>query len=213
MDSAFPNQKDQAALDILQGASELFMRYGVKSITMDEIARHLAVSKKTIYQHFVDKDELVISFTQMVLQQQKTEMMKLEDNGTNVMESLRDISEFLRHKVCNINPSLLFDLKKYFPPAWKTFTEYKKNFLKDHLKRILERGMKEGYFRPDLNMEILSKMRIEQVEMIFNPDVFSESEFDIAEVHMHSFQHFVYGICTLKGHEEFGRLMEGISKS
>ncbi|HAR19950.1 MAG TPA: TetR/AcrR family transcriptional regulator [Cytophagales bacterium] len=196
------------AQEILQGAAELFLRYGVKSITMDEIARHISVSKKTIYQHFADKDELVITFTRMVLEQQKSEMIHLENNGTNVMESLRDLSEFLRNKVCNINPSLLFDLKKYFPQAWKTFTEHKKTFLKDHLKRLLERGMKEGYFRANLNMNIISKMRIEQVEMIFNPDVFSETEFNISEVHIQLFQHFVYGICTLKGHEEFNRLMK-----
>jgi AcrR family transcriptional regulator len=196
------------AQEILQGAAELFLRYGVKSITMDEIARHISVSKKTIYLHFADKDELVITFTRMVLEQQKSEMIHLENSGTNVMESLRDLSEFLRNKVCNINPSLLFDLKKYFPQAWKIFTEHKKTFLKDHLKRLLERGMKEGYFRANLNMNIISKMRIEQVEMIFNPDVFSESDFNISEVHMQLFQHFVYGICTLKGHEEFNRLMK-----
>jgi AcrR family transcriptional regulator len=196
------------AKEILHGASELFLRYGVKSITMDEIARHISVSKKTIYQHFADKNELVITFTRMVLEQQKSEMIDLENSGVNVMESLRDLSEFLRNKVCNINPSLLFDLKKYFPQAWKIFTEHKKTFLKDHLKRLLERGMKEGYFRANLNMNIISKMRIEQVEMIFNPDMFSESEFNISEVHMQLFQHFVYGICTLKGHEEFNRLMK-----
>ena len=196
------------AQEILQGTAELFLRYGVKSITMDEIARHISVSKKTIYQHFADKDELVITFTHMVLEQQKTEMLQMENNSENVMESLRDLSEFLRNKVCNINPSLLFDLKKYFPQAWKIFTEHKKTFLKDHLKRLLERGMKEGYFRANLNMNIISKMRIEQVEMIFNPDVFSETEFNISEVHIQLFQHFVYGICTLKGHEEFNRLMK-----
>ena len=109
-------------------------------------------------------------------------------------------------KVCNLNPSLLFDLKKYFPKAWKFFLDHKRNFLKDHLKRILERGIKEGYFRSDANLEILSRLRMEQVELPFNPEVFPDGDFNLTEVHIQCFKHFVFGLCTVKGHEEFSRL-------
>lgn len=206
MISTQPNITDQTALEILHGASELFMKYGVKSITMDEIARHLSVSKKTIYQHFADKDELVITFTRFVLQQQQGEISALEDKNTDVMVGLYGLSEFTRTKVCNINPSLLFDLKKYFPAAWKIFSDHKRSFLKNHVKGFITRGVAEGYFRADVDIEIISRMRMEQVEMCFNQDVFPSEEFGMAAIHIQLFEHFVYGICTVKGHEKLDTL-------
>jgi AcrR family transcriptional regulator len=206
MISTQPNITDQTALEILQGASELFMKYGVKSITMDEIARHLSVSKKTIYQHFADKDELVITFTRVVLQQQQAEICSLDDQNLDVMEGLFGLSEFMRTKVCNINQSLLFDLKKYFPAAWKIFTDHKRNFLKNHIKNFITRGVKEGYFRSNVDIEIISRMRMEQVEMCFNQEIFPVEEFGMSAIHMQLFEHFVYGICTLKGHEKLDTL-------
>ena len=206
MISTQPNITDQTALEILHGASELFMKYGVKSITMDEIARHLSVSKKTIYQHFADKDELVITFTRFVLQQQQGEISAIEDKNVDVMVGLYGLSEFMRTKVCNINPSLLFDLKKYFPAAWKIFSDHKRNFLKNHVKGFITRGVAEGYFRTDVDIEIIARMRMEQVEMCFNQDVFPTEEFGMDEIHVQLFEHFVYGICTIKGHEKLDTL-------
>lgn len=199
---------DQTAIEIVKGASELFMRYGLKSVTMDDIARHLSISKKTIYQHFSDKDELVNTFTAVVLEAQEKEMLSIENGCQNVMEGLHLTSEFLKNKVCNMNPSLLFDLKKYFPKAWKIFADFKRNYMKENLKRFLLKGIDEGYFRKDTNLEILCRMRLEQVELSFNPDIYPQSEFDIGEVHLQLFYHFVFGICTLKGHEEFNRIFQ-----
>lgn len=207
MISTQPNITDQTALDILHGASELFMRYGVKSITMDEIARHLSVSKKTIYQHFADKDELVITFTKVVLQQQQNEICCLENDNTDVMEGLYNMSEYMRTKICTINPSLLFDLKKYFPVAWKIFLDHKRSFMKNHIKDCLERGVKEGYFRSNIDIEIIARMRIEQVEMSFNPEIYPVDIFNMSDVHMQLFEHFVFGICTIKGHEKLDDLL------
>jgi TetR/AcrR family transcriptional regulator, cholesterol catabolism regulator len=199
---------DQTAFEIVKGASELFMKYGLRSVTMDDLARHLSISKKTIYQHFADKDELVNTFTQIVLNEQKSECLSIEEANENVLMSLHKLSEFMRSKVCNINPGVLFDLKKYFPKAWKVFVDYKRGFLKDHLVRLLTKGIEQGYFRKDINVEILCRMRMEQVEMSFNNDVFPQSELDIAEVHIQLFYHFVFGICTLKGHEEFYKIFQ-----
>ena len=206
MISTQPDSIDQTALEILHGASELFMKYGVKSITMDEIARHLSMSKKTIYQHFADKDELVITFTKFVLQQQQNEITVLENKQLDVMEGLYDLTEFMRTKVCSINPSLLFDLKKYFPAAWKIFVDHKRNFLKNHIKNFLIKGVNEGYFRTTIDIEIICRMRIEQVEMSFNQDIYPLDEFNISDIHMQLFEHFVYGICTAKGHEKLDTL-------
>ena len=197
---------DPAAIEILNGASELFMRYGVKSITMDEIARHLSISKKTIYQHFSDKDELVLIFAKVILQKQQDHILALENNFTNIIEGIMHMSDFVRSTVCNINPSLLFDLKKYFPKAWKIFQTHKKEFLKDHIKRMLVRGVEQGYFRNDINLEVIARMRIEIIEMAFNPDVFPTDEFLMSEVNIQMFKHFMIGISTLKGYEEFNKL-------
>ncbi len=202
------NISDPTAQEILNGASELFMRYGVKSITMDEIARHLSMSKKTIYQHFVDKDELVNTFAKESMHKQQCQILILEKSCSNIIEGIMKLSEFVRSTVCGINPGLLFDLKKYFPKAWKVFQEHKKKFLKEHIIRILNTGIEQGYFRKDINLEIMARMRIEQIELAFNPEVFPESEFNIKEVHLQLFQHFMLGICTRDGYEEFNKVLK-----
>ena len=200
--------QDPAAREILEGASQLFMRYGVKSITMDEIARHLSISKKTIYQHFTDKEELVETFAHVAMYRQQTDLLQLEQKFPNILEGILHMSEFVRTEVCSINPGLLFDLKKYFPKAWKVFLDHKRYFLKDHIIRVIRKGIEQGFFRSDINLEIIARMRIEQVELSFNPDVFPPAEFNIRDVHIQLFQHFLLGICTPLGYEEFNKIIK-----
>jgi TetR/AcrR family transcriptional regulator, cholesterol catabolism regulator len=190
---------------ILKGAGELFLRYGLKSITMDEIARHLSISKKTLYQHFRDKDELLISFLEMYIEIQKIEMRQLFEMSEDVIDEMMKTTEHMRTKVCNINPSLLFDLKKYHSNAWNVFQLFKNSFIIKQIEQTLTKGIAEGYFRQEIDVKVLSRLRMEEVEMGFNPSVFNPEEYSIAKVQMQLLEHFMYGICTLKGHKKINQ--------
>ncbi|MDX2196192.1 MAG: TetR/AcrR family transcriptional regulator [Cytophagales bacterium] len=192
--------------EILLAISPLFLRYGIKSITMDDIAKHLSISKKTIYLHFKDKDELVEEFVKVVDNDHEHDMLKIKKEAVDVMDELTKISEFMRNKVCNINQSVLFDLKKYHPKAYMIFHHHKKNFMINFVLDTIKKGINEGYFRKNVNPEIFAILRLEQVEMSFNPDIFPPDKYNVNELHIQLFEHFIYGICTTEGFEKFMEL-------
>jgi AcrR family transcriptional regulator len=186
---------------ILKGALDLFLRYGIKSITMDDISRSLSVSKKTIYQYFEDKDILVCESVKAFTNFQKTIITKLTSEAKDAVDELIRLSEYMRSNVCNINPSLLYDIKKYHPKAWNLFLDYRREFLEKSIRETLMRGIHSGFFRSNMDTKIIARLRMEEAEMGFNTDIFPVSEFETPKVQMEFFEHFVYGICTLKGHK------------
>ncbi len=191
---------------IIAKTDELFRLYGVKSITMDEIACELGISKKTIYQYFKDKDELVYETTLYLLECDRKEFDDIQVQADNSIEELFLISKCLRRNFENLNPSILFDLKKYHPKAWDLFIEFKETFFKGTVRKSLERGMSEGYFRSEIDVDILTVLRLEQVQMSFDPRVFPRNQFDFKEVQIQFFDHFVNGILTDKGRTYYNEL-------
>ena len=193
---------------IVAKSDELFRLYGVKSVTMDEIARELGISKKTIYQYFNDKDELVCEATKHILECDRQEFEEIQEQADNSIEELFLISKCLRRNFENLNPSILFDLKRYHPKAWDIFLKFKEQFFKENVKKSLRRGIEEGYFRPEINVEILTILRLEQVQMSFDPRVFPRNQFDFKEVQMQFFDHFVNGILTDQGRVYYNELFQ-----
>jgi len=185
--------------NIIEATSELFNQYGIKSITMDEIASHLSISKKTIYQYFKDKDELVCKVLERDLEFDMEEIERITQNSSNTIEEIYELSKFLRRHVFNLNPSLLFDLKKYHPKAWKVFEDFKSNVFKASIVDLLTRGITEGYFRKDINPEVLALLRMEEVQIPFDNTIFPRDRFDFREVQMEFYDHFIHGIITEKG--------------
>ncbi len=128
---------------ILKGAEGLFTKYGIRSISMDDIARHLSVSKKTLYQHFADKDELVTMAVQTHMEEQKKVYDDITNESENAIEELYKISGCLRQHTEDSNPSLLFDIQKFHPKAWNVWVDYKNNFIRCSVARNLEHGIKK----------------------------------------------------------------------
>ncbi|MFN0048841.1 MAG: TetR/AcrR family transcriptional regulator [Cytophagales bacterium] len=193
---------------IVKGACDLFMRYGIKSITMDDIARHLSMSKKTIYQFFSDKDALVLDVAHMEMNSQKCKWENAAKESKDVIEFFWKATEILKNDMSKMNPSLLFDMKKYHQNGYKAFQQHKSEHITREIKDMLNLGIQQGLFRKDVNVEILSKVRVEQIELMFNPDVFPHDEFTITELSTQIFEHFMYGISTLKGHQRLNELKQ-----
>lgn len=184
---------------ILKGSEELFMRYGVRSISMDDIARHLAVSKKTLYQHFADKEDIVTVACESHLARQVDEFKLIRKTAKNALEELFHLSVCLKRNMEAMNPSLLFDLQKYHPRAWRVWLEHKHTFIGDSVVKNLKQGIAEGYFRPEMNPEIIATVRLELVQLAFNDDLFPRDRFRLPDVQAQIFDHFVFGLLTEKG--------------
>jgi AcrR family transcriptional regulator len=196
---------------ILKGAEELFMRYGVRSITMDEIARHLGISKKTLYQYYVDKDDIVASTTQDHLVNEKRQFDQIAEESVNSVEELVKLSHCLRENLKGMNPSLLFDLQKYHHKAWNIWIEFKTKFIRESVVRNIKRGIEQGLFRPELNPDILAVLRIETIQLGFDDQLFPRDKFNLPEVQMQILEHFIHGLLTDKGRKLFMKYRKEIN--
>jgi TetR/AcrR family transcriptional regulator, cholesterol catabolism regulator len=198
---------------ILKAAENLFMKYGVRSISMDDISRHLSVSKKTLYQHFADKEDIVSMTCQAHIESMANQFLEITKNSKNAIDELAKISRCLKQNTEDTNPSLLFDLQKYHPKAWSVWVNHKNKFIRESVIRNLKQGIEEGYYRPELNVDIIAAMRIELVQLPFDDEIFPTSKYKIAEVQMHIFDHFVNGILTDKGRKLYQKYKDTLSNN
>lgn len=186
---------------ILKGAEELFFQYGIKSITMDDIAKHLAISKKTIYHYFADKDEVVHILMKESLDKDIRDFTCIHNECKNIIDEIFAIMKYMSEMFGKINPIIFYDLQKYHPKSWKLFLDFKSDCILKMVEHVLVKGMQDGYVRKDVNPKILSILRMQEIEMGFNPAVFPHDKFQMLEVQLAMTEHFLYGICTLKGHK------------
>ncbi len=194
---------------IQKGAEELFMRYGVRSISMDDIARHLSVSKKTLYQHFADKEDIVTVTCRAHLERDAEQFAGIRKTARNAIEELVQLSVHIKRNMQDMNPSLLFDLQKYHPKAWKVWLNHKNKFIREAVVRNLRQGMEEGYFREDMDPEVIASVRLELVQLAFNEEIFPSEMFKLSDVQMQIFDHFVFGLLTEKGRKLYLKCKQG----
>ncbi len=196
---------------IVKAAEDLFLTYGVRSVTMDDISKKLAISKKTIYQHYRDKNEIVCLVAQRVLEREKEQIDQLKLASKDVVHELLLLSDYIREHAQSVNPSVLFDLQRYHRSAWKIYLEFKENVFLESLNDTLSRGKQQAYIREEINVEILSLLRMEEIQMAYDADVFPRDNFNFREVQGQLFDHFVHGILTPKGLETLRHYQEKIN--
>ena len=184
---------------ILEKAHELFNRYGIRSVSMDDIATQLGMSKKTLYQYNADKDELVHAVFTTVLESNKSNCCLAEQHAENALHEVFLAFDKVQEMFARMNPSVLFDMEKYHPVTFKTFKEYQNGFLYRMLAANLSRGVKEGLYREDLDIDVLTRFRIHSVMLPFDTDVFPNNRSHLVHIEQVLLEHFLYGLATAKG--------------
>src|SRR6201996_2214795 len=144
---------------ILTKAADLFSRYGIRTITMDEIASQLGISKKTIYQFFTDKDDMVSAVIEQEIQRNELECSYFREAARDAVHQIFLALESLEEMLKYTNPLMLYDLEKHHPASFQKLKQYKYRFLYDILMDNLQRGMDEEVYRPDINKDIVAKNR------------------------------------------------------
>jgi AcrR family transcriptional regulator len=184
---------------ILEKAHELFMRYGVRSVSMDDIAGQLGISKKTLYQFYTDKEELVDNSLSIFLEENRKQCLAGRQKAENAIHEVFQAFDMIEQIFTNMNPSIVYDLEKYHPAVSKKIQQHKRVFLYQVLKQNLERGIKEELYRPEINVDILTRFRIESMMLTFNSEIFPTNRTHFAEIQEEILEHFLYGIATIKG--------------
>lgn len=186
---------------ILNGSFELFLKAGIKSVTMDDIARHLGISKKTIYQHFADKNALVIALVKKKQQEDQDELCGLIKSSENIIEQMVNMMKCSEEIFSRANPAVIHDMQKYHPDAWQLFQDFKSDVMVSTFEELLTKGIEQGYIRPEVDVKIMARLRLAQVELGFDVSVFPLAEFSPWQVQQQFHEHFNYGICTLEGYK------------
>jgi len=179
----------------------LFFRHGIRSITMDEIASQAGVSKKTIYQWFVDKDELVEAVINKELKKDEQECHQCRKEAKNAIHECFLALDMVQDMLKTMNPLIIYDLQRYYPRVYKKFKDHKNTFMVNIKKDNLIRGIKEDLYRSDIQADIVARAALENVFMGFDPDVFSHNKYSLNVIQQELFYFFLYGIASTKGHK------------
>ncbi len=184
---------------IIQGALNLFMRMGVKGVNMDYIATHLGISKKTLYQHVNNKGDLV---EQSFASQQCNVKNMIEgicQKYENAIDELFEIDAGVCKIMKNRHPALINSLKTHYPKVWTLLDDLKKKHILKVLKRNLATGIKQGMYRKEINIDIISKLIITRIDTLIDDNVFPLTEYDFSTILRENRIYHIRGIASEKG--------------
>jgi TetR/AcrR family transcriptional regulator, cholesterol catabolism regulator len=184
---------------ILEKAHELYMRYGIKSITMDEIAGHLGISKKTIYQSYKDKDELVSAVFNRMIQANKCACEGGREKSDNAIHEQFLCSDVVQEMFNKMNPSILHDINRYHPKVYGELEKHKKEFVFEMIKNNLQRGIDEGFFRSEMQIDIIARLQLETISILHDTEFVHKYGMTMIEKELNDF--FLHGSITPKGKE------------
>jgi TetR/AcrR family transcriptional regulator, cholesterol catabolism regulator len=184
---------------IQQKAEELFKKYGIRSVTMDEIAGQLGISKKTIYQFYSDKDALVKDIFKMITDEKKEKCIQYRDLAENAVHEQYLSSEAAQEMFDEMNPAALFDLNRFHPNVFAEFIKFKKQFLFGVIKENIQRGIKEGLFRKDIDIDIVTWLHLEMISGVFHNEEIVSGKTKAAHFEKEMKDFFLHGLCTEKG--------------
>lgn len=190
---------NEKQLEIIEKASEIFMRFGIKSVTMDDLAKALGMSKKTIYKHFKDKKDLINKIVYSKTELDKFACENAKANSENAIDELIQISQFVSEMFGQVHSSVFYDLQKYHRKAWDIMENHKKNYVKQQIIQNIKRGISEGLYRENLNHEIVSSSYIATMDAIFEGEISMSKELKFSEILIEVTRFQIRGMANDKG--------------
>ncbi len=184
---------------ISNGAIQLFSKYGIRSITMDMIADHLGMSKRTIYENFKDKDELLRYCIESIVTDQKEKVRDLINQSENIIDATFKFVKFGIHFYESFNPLFFLDIQKYHTELCDSKIRLNQNQNIERTKELLNKGITENLFRKDIHVEIVSILLSEQFRMLNDNDIFPNDKFSKVDIFENIVVNFIRGIATEKG--------------
>lgn len=190
---------DEKRKKIVEQVTVLFMQYGIKSLTMDEIARNLGMSKKTLYQSFADKADLVETGIQAHMDKEAKSLQAIQEQSTNAIEEMFLLSQHVSVYLQQMHPSILFDLEKYYPAAYAKFNQYKTELIMASIARNIEQGIAQGLYRKNINIPIVAGLYVGRMDIIFDQQLFPNTHYNAKDVYFEAIRYHIRGIANENG--------------
>ncbi len=185
--------------ELLAKASSLFMMYGIKSLTMNDISSRLGISKKTLYNYVSDKNDLVYQCIDLHVTENECKMASVCQSAGNAIEELYAFSQIAGEQFSAIHPSIFFDLQKYHPEAWTHLNSFEEKTILEVTKKNLIRGTDEGLFRSDFNVDLIAQIYLGMVQNIFNNTPKLLVGLTLSDYYKNMFEYHIRGIASEEG--------------
>lgn len=184
---------------MVEEVRDLFIRYGIRSVTMNDIARELGVSKKTLYQEVDSKDELVRKVMEFDMNEEREAMIAFGETCSDAIDQMVQTTVFLMQKMRKISPVCHYDLRKYHGVLWSELESRHLNFIYDFLKRNIEWGQEKGLYRKAAAPEIISRFFVHMASAAVNEMYFPLDTYQRDQLLMQLISYHINGITTPKG--------------
>ena len=182
-------------------AIELYKRLGIKSVSMDDVARELGISKKTLYQLVANKEELVAKVMEADFEKDKAVFERHQRESRDAIDEFLRNSRYFIREMRQMAPAAIHDLQKYYPATWKFMSETHHAEFGRNLVENIERGMEEGLYRDDLDPTIVSTLYSGMMLMVIDRRVFPALDRPFSEIILHQTKYHFNGIVNQFGRE------------
>jgi AcrR family transcriptional regulator len=193
------NLDDPKLKMILEKTVELFYEFGIRNLNMDDISRSLGISKKTLYQHVKSKEDLIEKLFLFDEMNWNREFSKIKIDELNAIDILLQVSLIVAEEMGRINPKLKFELKKYYEPIFNQFMLRKQNDIFERMSRNMEKGIAEGIYRSDINIELVAGLYVRNLVDMHNKDFCMVENITFDQIFEAMFENHIRAISTPEG--------------
>ena len=186
--------------EIINGCLTLFYKYGIKSISVDDISHHLGISKKTFYQFFKNKDQVIELISMNFINHNLLENRKIINDNTDVIDKILKIYKQILEQFHTCNPRFLSDIKKYYQNIYQLFNDFREKELRFMITNLLKQGKEEGIFRDDLDEKMIYNLHVKRMKFIIEGSLLPDKYIG-DPVFIDTMVISLIGISTIKGHE------------
>lgn len=194
------NKEEKEKLDlILEQCRGLFARYGIRSISMDDIARELGISKKTLYQFVSNKADLLDKLFKKFQSDFIESVNRVCSRQMNAIDELLEVSKLVNQEFIKYNPSVVFDLQKYYTEVFNDHIVEEKKYIYKMVMNNLKKGIREGIYRENQDIELVAGLYIQKVESIHEEKLLNQTQFTMERIFEVMFEHHIRGISNPEG--------------
>ena len=199
---------DEKLKNILIKARDVSFTYGIRSMSMNDISRKLGISKSTLYKYVKNKTDLVEKVMEYEREGFKRIFLDYDFEGVNAIDILLIVSKEVSKNFADVNPSITFDLKKYYPNLYQRHIDERTNFIFEKIKINLQKGISQGMYREDLSVELAARLYISRLLDLHNEDLFPPDKFSFQTLFNFMFESWIRGIARPEGVKYFEERFE-----
>ncbi len=185
--------------EIITRAKSLFIRCGIKSTTMDDLAKGMGISKKTLYEKIPNKAALIEQMVHLHIKEEKKALSHIKTQSSNAVEEMILIAQHVLQMVRQVSPNTVFEIRKYYWESWKKLEKLNHEHIYQVIQQNLKNGIEQGYYRADLSEEIIARHYVTLSSTIMDQELFPANQFSLEKIFKETIFYHLRGITTSTG--------------